>query len=427
MVEPVNRRHILNSIRDFYLRSSDFNGILASALMVELGLSWPKVRQHLKALVRDQLITLVFGSHSINPHIKRIADLPPQDQLAKLDVESPESFCAYPARSVIQAAVNVSAYDDRPFTKGLLLAEPQLTPVFFELNVLDSYYRDPRYHFDFRDYEGSISITSEHYASNHIREKDKVLLETFGIGYDSSRSFRVVVVFLRYLSRLSPQHQQLWNAHTICEPCIMNSDYESATIWAAWPRYYSVYKAFCQEQVEINKLAAMIGKPGLFRRTFERKRPDGFAPMLRPTLKNFHEFVHTLDKMLSENINLDFFEGDVPLQTRTAYPDGHEESGCIPTLQALETWLSQRYTSKDGADIARELVAPFREVRRRRSNAAHALQDNDYDPSLPKTQDELLDRVCRALTSLRLVFSSHPGARDYSPPVWLDGDRIVFY
>jgi len=34
-----------------------------------------------------------------------------------------------------------------------------------------------------------------------------------------------------------------------------------------WGEYESVYNAFIQEQVEINRLCALIGKPALFRQT----------------------------------------------------------------------------------------------------------------------------------------------------------------
>lgn len=421
------RNRILLCIRDFYLQSSDFNGILISDLVNELGCSWATLRKQLVSLICKQQITLAVASHSENPHIKRIADLSIEGQVAKLKTEPPETVCAYPTAAVIWQAVDVSAYNDRPFTQRLLLGEPHLTPVFFDLDVLDKYYRDPRYHFDFQDYEGSIGITTEHYESGDVREKDKVLLESFGIGYDKSRHYRVVVAYLRYLSRLSPEHQQIWNAHTLDEPCAMNSDYERATIWGHWPQHYSVYQAFCYEQVELNKLATLIGKPPLFRRTFEENRPEGFTPMLRPTRKNFNEFVQVLDKILSENINPAFFENDLSLEKKVTRPDGSVELQRIGTLQALETWLSQRYKTQDGTDVAREVLDPLREVRKLRQKPAHVLEEDEYDRNYPKTQDELLGRVCCALTSLRLIFSSHPKARNYQPPEWLDGDRIVFY
>ncbi len=282
---------VLDKVRDFFIKSLDFNGILLSDLCAEFGCSWSALRNVISALVEENKVSLAFASHSTNPHIKRLADLPVNGQLARLAIEDLHTICAYPSSEVIRATTDLSIYEIRPFTQRLALAEPQLTPVFFDLEVLDKYYRDPRYNFDFYDFAGSISITSEHYDSSDIAERDKILLQSFGIGYDSKRN-RVVVAYLRYLADLSPEHQQIWNAHVVSDNCSMNSDYEWTTIYGHWPTYYSVYQAFLTEQVEINKLAYLIGKPGLFRETFEEEKPEGFAPMLRPTRKNFDEFIH---------------------------------------------------------------------------------------------------------------------------------------
>ncbi len=279
----MRKNTVLSRILDFYLHSPDFNGILLSTLSDELRIAPTQLKRRLVPQITSQRITLVFASHSENPHIKRIADLPVEDQLRRLKGESQDTCCAYPTKSVILDAVDISGYDDWPFTKRILMAEPQLTPVFFDLDVLEKYYRDPRYQFDFRDYGGFISITPDYNESDDVKDRDKILLESFGIGYHKSPRYRVVAAYLRYLSRLPLEHQQLWNAHIVDEPCVMNSDYDRATVWGVWPEHHSVYRAFLIEQVELNKLATLIGKPPLFRQTYEDNRPKGFMPMLRPT------------------------------------------------------------------------------------------------------------------------------------------------
>jgi len=293
--------------------------------------------------------------------------------------------------------------------------------------VLDRYYRDPRYRFEFHDFCGSIGLTTEHYNSAQVAERDRVFLQTFGIGYTESRE-RVIVAYLRYLAGLSPEHQQIWNAQIAQSPCSMNSDYARVTIYGHWAEHYSAYQAFLTEQAEINKLAAMIGKPPLFKDTFEEKRPDGFVPMIRPTKRNFDEFGYLLDKMVSENINRDFFAGDIPLERSVPRKEGTIEVERPGTLQLLEEWLSCRYRTATGEDVAREVLAPMRMIRKLRQKPAHALGSDAYDQSLPRQQDDLLGKTCRALTQLRLILWSHPKARDrYSPPEWLDGESIVFY
>lgn len=418
---------ILNRIRDFFLASGDYNGILLSSLYQEIGVSWADMQSYLSELVRQNKISLSFASHTINPHIKRLPDLLVDEQLERLIKEDPNTICAYPSPGVIRDAIDISIYDTQPFTRRLALAEAHLTSVFFDLDVLDRYYRDPRFHFDFHDFAGSIRIASDHYDSPETPERDKILLQSFGIGYDDKRN-RVVVAYLRYLADLSPEHQQIWNAYVVSDSCAMNSDYELTTIYGNWPTNHSVYQAFLSEQAEINKLSQLIGKPNLFREAFEEKRPEGFHPMLRPTRRNFDEFIHLFDKLLSENINRDFFKGDVPLEHQVERDDGTIEVQRSGTLQLLEQWLSRLYRTADGEDVSREVIAPFKEIRKLRQKPAHTLGDNEYDRAYTQRQDDILGEACLALTKLWIILWSHPKARNlYAPPEWLDSGKIVFY
>lgn len=420
-------KHALEHIRAFFLGSSDFNGIVVTEVREKLGLSQQKLERLLTNLLRSHQISLAFERHAVNPHIKRLPDLSVEEQVARLTSDDPQGICVYPPADVVRSAVDVAEYNDRPFTQRLLLAEAQLTPVFFELQVLERYYRDPRYHFDFCDLSGSISISTQHYETTQTAQRDKVLLQMFGIGYDEKRN-RVVVVYLRYLSDLSPEHQRFWHTNIVSTPCTINSDYARAGIWDLWPEYHSAYRAFLAEQAEINKLSQIIGKPPLFRRIFLEDRPRDFTPMLRPTRRNLYEFAHLLEKMLSENINRDFFRGDIRLENEVHRKNGKVEVQTLGTRRLLEDWLSTYYRSANGDDIARSVVAPFRKVRKLRDELAHEIKGDHYDLCYPRTQDELLGRACRALTELRLILSSHPYARNrYRAPDWLDGDKIVFY
>lgn len=208
----------------------------------------------------------------------------------------------------------------------------------------------------------------------------------------------------------------------------MNSDFERATIWGLWGEYESVYNAFIHEQVEINRLCTLIGKPPLFRQTFEdHERPLGFSPMLRATGRDYQEFVHLLDKMLSDNINRDFFRNDIPLEEDVKRKDGRIEVRPLNTITLLERWFSKRYRTSDGEDVAKTIVASLRAVRKARQPAAHAVQENVYDLSLPGLQDEILGEAKQGLTLIRWALTSHPRAQGYAAPEWLDGDKIVFF
>src|SRR5436309_5681225 len=101
------------------------------------------------------------------------------------------------------------------------------------------------------------------------------------------------------------------------------------------------------EQVQINKLCSRIGKPPLFKKTFEERRPIEFSPMLRPTQTNFREFCLTLDKMLSDNLNRDFFRGDIPLKEKISASDNTVEVRPLNTITLLERWLRAHYRTRD--------------------------------------------------------------------------------
>ncbi len=426
MERELTNDRLTEIVRESFARSHDFNGISLSSLARISTLDLKILKQRLAPLIAEGKVTLAFESIWVNPHIKRLKDLPVELQISQMENESPDGICVYPSSTIAAASVG-SAFDDRPYTKRLAIAEPQLLPVFFELPVLERYFRDPRYLCWFGDSNGSISIGNKAYESEETRERDKITIQSFGIGYDSKRQ-RVVAVFLRYLSDLSAEHQMYWKAHEVDEKCTINSDYERASIWGAWPEHYSVYIAFIEEQIEINNLCELIGKPPLFKETYDsHKRPIQFCSMLRPTQGCFHNFVHLLDKMISDNINREFFKGDIPLEESVPRKDGTIEVRQLGTLSLLERWLKRHYRNRDGKDISAETVAPFKKIRKSRQPIAHAIGKDEFDFSLPAKQDELLIEVKIGLTRFRWILSSHPDASSHQAPEWLDGDDIVLY
>jgi hypothetical protein len=413
---------IRSRIAQFFVESNDFNGIAVTRLGAEYVLPDAALRSVLRRLVEAGQVSLVFSSRDGNAHIKRLPELPRHEQLRRLDTLPPrEVVCAYPEWSLVRDLVDPLEYEGRPFSKRLLMGEAQLTPVYFRLEALEPYRRDPRYKYWFNDRGGSIRM-----AADDPDAASQIILQSFGIGYDAART-RVVSAYLRYLAKMPPDHQQIWNAQRVDGPCTMNSAYERATIDGDWSEFHSAYEALLQEQVEINKLALLIGKPSFFRTTYIDRRPREFAPMLRPTRSSYLSFVHLLDKMMGENINRAFFEGDVDLEERIDR-GGAIELRSKGTVKLLEEWMDSRYTDANGGRVGKELAEPLRRVRKIRQRPAHAIDDDAYDPDLPRQQDELVGDVVRGMTKLRLVLMSHPDAKGrYAPPAWLDGGQIVFF
>lgn len=415
---------ILKDITDFYIGSRDFNGMPVTELLGRQGLPWPELQDSLIQLIKDEKITLTFSSIFINPHIKAFPDLSPSEQIKKLKSKKSESMCAYPTASVIQSVVDVTEYNDRPFTKRLLLGEPQLLPIYFDLTVLERYYEDPRYKFRFYDYGGSISISDSYYASEDIAERDKVFLKTFGLGYDSKKN-RVVVVFLYYLSGLSPEHQRAWDTSSLSVKCQMADEYYRNSILGEWVEHGSIYQAFLKEQIVINEMSQLMGRPILFRETFSDDRPKEFSTFLRPTLKNYLNFVHLLDKLLSDNINKDFFQNEVPLEERIRRSDGSVEVRPRGTLTLLDDWLRKKIRAKES--VFNKIIKPLKKVRNLRQRPAHRIQEDKFDRKYYDKQDKLIKKVYIALRTIRQLFANHPMVEGYKVPDWLYKGRIKSY
>ena len=419
---------ITNAVAKFYVDSADFNGIrldeLVRLVRDKLDVSEIEAVDTVAILVREGQVSLTFAS-VFNPHIKARPDLPTEEQVAKLRGEPPCEICVYPAEAVVRSAVDVSQYDDRPFAKRLLLGEPQLTTVFFDLQVLDSYYSDPRYYYEFVDYQGRICILTDHYESQDVPKRDKVLLERFGMGYDPDRN-RLVVVSLRDLARLSAEHQQVWSTYARSDTHNkMAAEYYEASIQGTWPDSISVYEAILREQALINEMVRLMGKPPLFRRTFETDWPRDFSVLLRPTLKGYFDFVHTMDKMLSDNINKDFFRDDIPLEEEITRKDGKVEVRQHATVSLLDKWL--RKTVRLGDDAPYEaIVGPLRRVRQLRQRPAHDLPQDAFDSKYHRDQEELVAEVHQGLTGLCLVLSTHPRvkAAGFRLPDWLEQGKV---
>ncbi|NLT51829.1 MAG: hypothetical protein GXX85_13035 [Ignavibacteria bacterium] len=418
---------IIDITTDFFIRSNDFNGIPLSHFtsLEEQGLPKTEFYEVLSHLILNKQIVAMFDSHCVNPHILRIPPLEPAKQIELLKT-NPYQICLYPTAEQVQSKKDLAEFNDRPFTKKLWLLEPHLTPFYFDLSVLEKYLHDARYSLKFNDYEGNIHVKEKHISQKEIVTKDYIYLQTFGTGYDENKN-RVVVVYLRYLSKLSPKHQSYWLNHLCDKHCEINSDYHKATLYGASPINISVYSALLLEQKEINTICNLIGKPSLFRKTFEYERPEGFHLMLSPTKSNFYNFALLFDKIISDNLNKAFFERDIPSFSKKEHKDCTFERKYHGTLNLLENWLSKFYSIPNDPKAISELIRPFKELRKLRQAPAHSIINNEYDFKYAQMQDDLVTNVYDSLHILRVLFSRHPLAITYKTPKWSMDDRVVLY
>jgi len=249
-----------------------------------------------------------------------------------------------------------------------------------------------------------------------MRESDQVILQTFGFAYNEGME-RAVAVFLDYLARLSPEHQQIWRAQMLEGDYRLHPDYYRSSIMGEWPGGVSIFLAFVEELHQINEMARLMGRPPLFKRDFRgQDRPRSFAFLVRPTLKEFSDFVHLLDKTLSENINRDFFQNEVAI-------DETEQPG---SLTILERWLDQSVRFPDPQSM-KDMILTFKEIRRMRQRPAHAVEEDCFDQTYFKQQRQLMEKAYGAIRTLRLILSNHPKVRRYKVPEHLQTGTIWTY
>ncbi len=418
---------ILKAVTAFYLNSSDFNGLPTRILIAQLGLTTSLLKKNLILLIQQDRVSVEFGDVHPNPHIKAFKELPAEEQIAKLQkvdllVDNP---CVYPSPAHLKTVVNASEYQGKPFTLRLALGEPQLAFESFDVRVLEFYRNDPRYYYTCDDISGEIGIKDEYYLSEAMPSADHILLQTFGFSYNSKLN-RAVAVFLRYLSDLRPEHQQIWNARIVTGDYQLHPDYRR-TSFGHWPEGVSIFEAFIEEQHVINDMCKLMGRPAFFRNELgEGKKPRGLSFLIRPTLKEYNDFVLLLDKAISDNINKKFFLNDVPLEREEVRKDGKiivREKG---TLQLLEEWLNTKIRVTDRQPMD-EMIASFKEIRKQRQHPAHAIDDDAFDQKYFEQQREMIIKAYSGLRVLRLLFTNHRNVKGYEVPDWLQEGNFWTY
>jgi hypothetical protein len=405
----MKKEQLLEKITKQYLGSRDFNGLPLSSFESE--------KENIVALVREGKIEINFGDKHPNPHIKAFELDDKDTQILKIESMGFEYACAYPTKQHLKKVVNVDDFKDRPFTLKIALGEPQLNYAVFDLSVLESYRNDPRYTYSIDDIGGSISLYDEYYQSPQMKPSDAIVLQSFGFCYEKTTMNRAVAVFYTYLADLTPEHQQVWNSKILTGEYFLHPDYARRSE-GYFHEKESMFFAFIEELNTINEFSKLMGRPILFHESYRENRPREFGFLIRPTLKEFNSFVHLLDKMISENINKDFFQHDIPYETETRRTDGKvivQEKG---TIALLKEWLDKKVFLQDPKP-AEKMIQTFLKIRRIRMKPAHKVDEDKFEQEYFKKQRELMIEAYSAIRTLRLIFANHPKTKSYKVPEWL--------
>ncbi len=198
-------------------------------------------------------------------------------------------------------------------------------------------------------------------------------------------------------------------------------EYHENTMNGNFTNSISVFSGFIAEQKALNDLAYGIFDNALFNKTFENeKRPKEFTFFFIPTLKNYHDFVLLLDKMISDNINIKFFsEQNVELFELKEIEDKIFERTNKGTLRLLEEWLINKY-NVDEQDLIKKLIKPLKTIRNERQSPAHRINENVYDKIYIEKQKKLMQEAYFTMKTLRQIFERHPKSKFVKIEKWID-------
>ncbi|MCK4983859.1 MAG: hypothetical protein KAS17_13100 [Victivallaceae bacterium] len=398
-------------VEDQYFKSNDFNGMPIYRLTDDFDVDSNEFREVIKNAIDQEILTVTFFG---NTHILALSGYPKEKIMEWFNTEDyPSHICLYPHANQLKKSIQLESLKDSPYELELAKGAGQLDYRTFDLSVLEYYRNDPRYSYETDFIRGAIRIKDEYFESKSVPEHDQILLSTFGFGYDDDLN-RYVVVFLRYLKGLSSEHQKVWSVKEVKGHIMPHPDYYNSCIKGDWGTKISIFEAFVQELKIINEMSLTIGKPILFRNDYYSKRPKEFGFLLRPTESEFNNFILLLDKMMSDNINKKFFNGDVDIETDIERADGKIIVTQKGTIQILESWVNKYFTPRDRTSVD-EMLATFREVRSLRQKPAHKVNTDSFNQNIFRKQREIIIKAYDAVRTLRLILANHPAVKK-SPP-----------
>ena len=406
----------LAEIVSFYLGSGDFNG-----LRFRDGELTESEAQELADLLRQGLVEATSVADYPNPSIrpwksKRTVD----DQLEEITRIGSRDFCVYPTALAMNRCPDLWLFPTEPYRHRMAGGSGTLELAYFDLDVIEPYRNDPRFHYWSSDVSVHLGIGDEAFLDPDEPEKDKITSLRLGFAYDpstiqSSQIRRSICAFVGDLSTLTSEHQQRWRTFELAS----GDGIEPHPTWWSmqmghWPEAVGPFQRILEEIKAINELFTLAYGEELFS-TSDHPREWGWV--LRSSTVEWEQFILASDKLLSDNLRKKALDA---ARVSTTQPDGRDAG----TLTRLGYFLESKTPCPK--EVSDEILAPLKRVRAERQKPAHKLSVAKTDQKVTAQQRDLLSDVGHALQTLREVLSFHPKAAGWKPRAWLtDGERFV--
>lgn len=316
-----------------------------------------------------------------------------------------------------------------------MLAEgnEQLRIIYFNVDVLELYVNNPIYKIYDHGYSGSIYLADEEIQNDVVHSE---YIKRFTMSYPTKGeidSDRAIGVFLTDLSKLNYEAQCKWRGFMLSNQnsFMCNKNFFRNSVYGEWTKGYWIFDAILKEISFINQLCGNMNIPKLFLKEYNRQEMElmGYHLILIPTLKNYYEFVSSLEKIVINNLNYKTFQKDAFGIKGIDRERG--DKSLKGSIDMLEEWINQNYKSPipDTADaFKKDVIDVLKYIRQIRQIPAHKLYDNKHDKSVYKKQNELIDKLYVALKIIRIIFNRHPSNFNMVVPKELENeDEIVIY
>lgn len=406
-----NARDLLQDVKRRYLKSRDFNG-----LHIRRGRASDEQIEAAVELVEAGLVQVVGQDDYMNIHIRPWPSRrTPVMQMQELRELSPKDYgvALYPMPRAMKGVRLPRRYENAPFARAMARGRSTLEVAFFSMDVLEGYRNDARFRFGMSDFGINFWLTDEAHDAEDHSDKDSVSLVHLGFAYDmrkhdpddpESPIVRRVAAFYGDLKDLTPEHQQRWASYQVSDDGVAPHPVWFASQMGNWPDGVGPFERLTQELKSINRLFENVWGLPLFRTD---KAPDDFGWILRADQREWDHFIHSLDKLLSDNINGSALDKvGVAKKNAAGQPLG--------TLVRLELFMTTNHVDIEKAKWA---LAPLREVRTARQKPAHSLRTNVTDGTFVRKQMRLMHDVDEVLINIRQWLASHPRNRDWTDPL----------
>lgn len=322
-----------------------------------------------------------------------------------------------------------------PFSRMFDAKKDILKPVYFKIDVIERYFKDPKYLIDYSDYRGSIALDDSYFDSDDL--DDYEYIKDFGLAYSKTSHFkRAIVIFADDLIKMPAKVQGYWFYYLIDkqEDYFPNEGFVKNLIYGEWVEDISIYQALLMELHFINNMCEAISIAPMFREEYSynesshNQRPIAYHNILMPTRENYYSFVNTLEKITTSNINIKTFlcSTSTIKKVDSTYIDKTGTTRNKGSVMLLGEWLGLNVVGSP--NIQGDIVEPLKRLVKLRQTPAHKLYKNEYDETIWNDQNELISDIYKAIRYIRLLLANHPLSKAIVIPEYLsDGKHIRIY